>query len=475
MLFVFMCLMAMGIVLIVTEPKSISVRWASTTIFCGASGGLSAVIEDDLMPFCVGDSFLFELAMFGNNLTSFITQYGVPYSFLMFAIVKSFSPSKKNLWLCSILLFIPIILTFLLNPFYPRFIVPYLTGLVWIGPYVLVASLLLIYSYVKEENPFAKRERFWTNVAYIPTILFVVITNNLVRGLGYESVWRFNLWIVMYAAGVFLYAVFRDGFAGVRLLIQKHQMNQSLKAVHIGTAFLHHSLKNDLGIIKLLGHKVDHMASLSGDKELKTDVNIIIDSYERIQFLLDKIQYQTNERELQLTSNSLTDMVENSLQRLKPLSEKREIQVHSVFPEIEFRWMCDQLQIEEAIHNILMNGIDAMPNGGELFVRIYYTSKQARVVIKDTGVGISAKHLNRIIEPFFSTKQNLENNMGLGLTYCYSVLDKHGGSLEFHSQLGEGTTVLMSFPLTKEGSIWSQFTSYWSKTIRGGNEDLPNT
>ncbi|MDQ0416402.1 signal transduction histidine kinase [Croceifilum oryzae] len=474
MLLVFMFLTAMGIVLIVTEPKSISVRWASATIFCGASGGLSAVIEDDIIPI-LGDSFLSGLAMFGNNLTSFLTQYGVPYSFLMFAIVKSFSPAKKNLWACTALLFIPIILTFVLNPFYPRFMVPYLVGLVWIGPYVLVASFLLIYSYMKEENPFAKRERFWTNVAYIPTILFVVITNNLVRGLGFENIWRLNLWIVLYATVVFLYAVFRDGFAGVRLLIQRHQMNQSLKAVHIGTAFLHHSLKNDLGIIKLLGYKVEHMASQSGDKELQTDVNIIIDSYERIQFLLDKIQYQTNERELQLTSNSLTEMVENSLQRLRPLLEKSGVEVHRSLPEAEFRWMCDQLQIEEAINNIIMNGIDAMPSGGELFIRVYYTSKQARVVIKDTGKGIPNKHLHRIVEPFFSTKQNTEHNMGLGLTYCYSVLDKHGGSLEFHSQLGEGTTVLMTFPLTKEGSIWNQFASCWSKTIRGGNEDLPNT
>ncbi|TCP70411.1 sensor histidine kinase [Baia soyae] len=475
MLLVFMFLMAIGIVLIVTEPKSISVRWASATTFCGASGGLSAVIEDDIIPFCEVDSFLYGVAMFGNNLTSFITQYGVPYSFLMFAIVKSFSLTKKNQWAWSVLFFIPIILTFLLNPFYPHFSVPYLAGLVWIGPYVLAASLLLIYSYMKEENPFAKRERFWTNVAYIPTILFVIITNNLIRGLGYENVWRLNMWIVMYAMAVFLYSVFRDGFAGVRLLIQKHQMNQSLKAVHIGTAFLHHSLKNDLGIIKLLGYKVDHMASQSGDKELQTDVKIIIDSYERIQLLLDKIQYQTNERELQLSSNSLTEMVENSLQRLRPLLEKSGITVHRAFPEIESRWMCDQLQIEEAINNILINGIDAMPSGGELFIRIDYTSKQARVVIRDTGIGIPEKHVHRIIEPFFSTKQNLEHNMGLGLTYCYSVLNKHGGSLEFHSQLGEGTTVLMSFPLTKEGSMWNQFASYWSKTIRGGNEDLPNT
>jgi signal transduction histidine kinase/ActR/RegA family two-component response regulator len=107
-------------------------------------------------------------------------------------------------------------------------------------------------------------------------------------------------------------------------------------------------------------------------------------------------------------------------------------------------------EIREALINLLMNAVDAMPNGGTIAftTTVEPAAKQRapriRCEISDTGAGMSEETRRRCLEPFFTTKG--ERGTGLGLAMVYGVLQRHGADLEIESAIGRGTTMRLSFP-----------------------------
>ncbi|MFN4180438.1 MAG: ATP-binding protein, partial [Armatimonadota bacterium] len=105
-------------------------------------------------------------------------------------------------------------------------------------------------------------------------------------------------------------------------------------------------------------------------------------------------------------------------------------------------------EIRQAIVNLIINAVDAMPDGGILTIRTYRREKGGRawavVEVSDTGIGMDEETKSRAIEPFFTTKG--ERGSGLGLSVVHGVVQRHEGFMEIDSELGEGTTVRLWFP-----------------------------
>jgi len=93
-------------------------------------------------------------------------------------------------------------------------------------------------------------------------------------------------------------------------------------------------------------------------------------------------------------------------------------------------------QLTQAFMNIILNGIDAMPNGGKLFIKTENDRKKTFITIKDTGTGIKKEEIKNIFDPFFTTKTN---GTGLGLSLFYRIISEHGGRFEVESKEGDGT------------------------------------
>ncbi|MFC0295991.1 ATP-binding protein [Geobacillus jurassicus] len=103
----------------------------------------------------------------------------------------------------------------------------------------------------------------------------------------------------------------------------------------------------------------------------------------------------------------------------------------------------DQNQIVQVLLNIMKNAIEAMPEGGNLYVRVAEADGKIYVDVADTGVGISKERLQKIGEPFFTLK---EKGMGLGLTTSMKIVQEHKGTMRIESEVGKGTTVHLTFP-----------------------------
>jgi two-component system cell cycle sensor histidine kinase/response regulator CckA len=122
----------------------------------------------------------------------------------------------------------------------------------------------------------------------------------------------------------------------------------------------------------------------------------------------------------------------------------------------------DQGQISQVVHNLLINAIQAMPQGGVVLARAQNVEireepwpplragKYVKVTIADQGVGISKEHLQRVFDPYFTTK---DQGSGLGLATCYSIVAKHGGFITLKSKPGVGTAVHFYLPASRATTV----------------------
>lgn len=114
--------------------------------------------------------------------------------------------------------------------------------------------------------------------------------------------------------------------------------------------------------------------------------------------------------------------------------------------------ICDSAQIEQVLLALIMNAIDAMPRGGNLWVRAAAASSggELELRVRDDGSGIAPEILSQIFEPFLTTKER-GHSVGLGLAISHSIVERHGGRIEVQSEVGRGTTFTVRLPLPSGG------------------------
>ncbi|MBI4730754.1 MAG: hypothetical protein HY781_01245, partial [Chloroflexi bacterium] len=110
----------------------------------------------------------------------------------------------------------------------------------------------------------------------------------------------------------------------------------------------------------------------------------------------------------------------------------------------------DRNQIKQVILNLIHNALHAMPAGGNLYVSTVLCRRDGQdgvfAIVRDTGVGIPPDHVERVFEPFFTTRSR-EGGTGLGLSVSYGIVVDHGGDIEVESKVGEGSTFKIWLPI----------------------------
>ncbi|MDI6807387.1 MAG: hybrid sensor histidine kinase/response regulator [Candidatus Eisenbacteria bacterium] len=110
--------------------------------------------------------------------------------------------------------------------------------------------------------------------------------------------------------------------------------------------------------------------------------------------------------------------------------------------------MGDASELREVLTNMLVNSLDAMPEGGEIEIGTEPKANWVHVFLRDTGLGMSPEEKRRIFDPFFTTKG--VRGTGLGMSVAYGIVGRHGGEILVASELGVGTTVTVRIPVASE-------------------------
>ncbi|WP_199617117.1 sensor histidine kinase [Paenibacillus alkalitolerans] len=468
--FVFTALLTAAIILFIADPRRKSARWLSFTSLCGALGALAALIDNRIYPYVelhyaeLGVTAALYRLQAWSSLASY---YGLPYGFLMFAIhYRGVRLPREWAQVVPALLFVPIGLCLALTPGYTEsYPIAFPVVASWAVPY-FAAGIGLVLS-KREVNRVLRRGHIVTCLAVLPPIAFFMVLNYILQSLGMIGAWRHNTWVVAAGFAVFLYSLFRYGFMGVQLLVQTRRLDSTLRAVTSGTAILNHAIKNDVGKMRLFGAKIQAYAEQTGQKELAEDIKVVLGSSEHIQEMISRVHDKTQEMPLRIEPCSLTRLCEDVLEA--ETAGAAEIAVTKEWSG-ELLVDCDKAQTAEVLTNIVRNAVEAMPEGGRLYVKIYETKRTVSVEIRDTGVGIDRKQISQVLEPFYTTKAGRALNFGLGLAYCYSVMRKHGGTLDLHSEVGRGTAVSLNFPKGKRAKMKAALDRTAGRVLRDGAE-----
>ncbi|MDQ0340570.1 PAS domain S-box-containing protein [Caldalkalibacillus uzonensis] len=241
-------------------------------------------------------------------------------------------------------------------------------------------------------------------------------------------------------------AVLQD-ISQMKLLESRLKQNDKLALIGQITTGIAHEIKNPLAILsgstELLLESAEEAACTEEVKELSLDI------YQVVQRMKDTVNNflsfaKINKRNKELID--IKDVMEEVLHlvRLKLRECRVIVDRHYAHP---FKLIGQRDQLIQAFLNLVLNAIEAMPDGGTLTVSIGTEgvgdhSKEKVVTITDTGAGIPEKDLEWLFDPFFSTK---ESGNGLGLTIARDIISEHNGELTIDSLVGEGTKVQCRF------------------------------
>jgi signal transduction histidine kinase len=226
-------------------------------------------------------------------------------------------------------------------------------------------------------------------------------------------------------------------------LAAQKQLLQADKLSSLGriAAGMAHEIKNPLAAIKGMTQAIDKNIN---DPEFLADLQRVVPKeIDRLDGLVDGMIQLGKPPRLIMAPVRLNELIEHDLKLFEHRCRAHQVTIVKELgqlPEIN----ADPQQLTQVITNLILNAIQAMPNGGKLKLSTSATADAVVLEIADTGRGIPAEKLKDIFEPFFTTR---EEGLGLGLAITYQIIKSHKGEITVESQPGEGTTFQIKLPL----------------------------
>lgn len=191
------------------------------------------------------------------------------------------------------------------------------------------------------------------------------------------------------------------------------------------------------------------MDETPADSPHRADIELVLHEALRARGVVRRLLDFARQGERVRAKCDLNEILQDVLALTKHFIHTSGVQLDASFHK-DLPWvLLDSNQIKQVFLNLVHNAVQAMPTGGSLRIRSEIRSRDGRdwavVGIQDSGIGISAKDMDRIFEPFYTTRGTL-GGTGLGLSVTYGIVTDHGGTIEVESQPGEGSTFTVWLP-----------------------------
>lgn len=219
-------------------------------------------------------------------------------------------------------------------------------------------------------------------------------------------------------------------------------LNRQDKLAAVGqlAAGVAHEIRNPLTSMK--GY-AEFLLEDEVDEQRKEFVEIILDEINRVNNIVEDFMVLAKPKAVDLQEKNIVPIIKNVLSLLEFEARKKKVKMHFEANKDIVQIECDEDRLKQVFLNFVKNGIEAMPNGGDITVKVNVTNDQVQISIQDTGVGIPEEKLKKIGEPFYTTKKN---GNGLGLMVSYKIIESHNGTVYIESELNKGTTFNIVLP-----------------------------
>ncbi|MFZ5831752.1 MAG: cache domain-containing protein [Planctomycetota bacterium] len=228
---------------------------------------------------------------------------------------------------------------------------------------------------------------------------------------------------------------------------QQITRSEQLAAVGRLAAGVAHEINNPLTGVLTFACLLREKPNL--DDQDRADLDLIIHETSRAAEIVKSLLDFARERPPQKEPLSMNEVVRRTLRLIQNQKLMRQIEIREEFAEDLPVIEGDMNQLQQVVLNLSLNACEAMPTGGRLTITTTPHDGGVMVRVADTGTGIRREDLNRIFEPFFSTKP-VGKGTGLGLSVSYGIVQQHGGTIEVDSTPGQGSTFTIVLPPTSE-------------------------
>ncbi len=236
--------------------------------------------------------------------------------------------------------------------------------------------------------------------------------------------------------------LFRD-LTEIRHLQKEIIRSQRLAAVGSLAAGVAHEIRNPLSSIK--GFATYFKERYRDIPEDKQTAEIMITEVERLNRVISQLLEFARPVTLYCRTTSLVALIRHSLKMIENQAQAKGIALMAD-DVTDTELYIDPDKTKQVLLNLFLNAVAAMENGGSLLIKSALVDNRfLKVTISDTGGGIPKEDLNRIFDPYFTTKSS---GTGLGLAIVHKIMEAHNGGIAVESEPGQGTTVTLVFPLT---------------------------
>jgi signal transduction histidine kinase len=227
------------------------------------------------------------------------------------------------------------------------------------------------------------------------------------------------------------------------------ELSRRLAAIGRLTSGVAHEVKNPINAIvvhlEVLRQKLREI-----DPDTRRHMDVIGSEIQRLDRVVQTLVDFTRPVDLRLTDIDLRKLVDDVVALAAPAAEQNKVRVERQTSQDPLNARVDADLVKQAVLNIVINGVQAMPEGGALRIATRREGDGAVIMVRDDGGGIPADVRDKVFNLYFTTKKG---GSGIGLAMAYRVVQLHHGSVEFTSVTGRGTTFYLRFPLVETAAV----------------------
>ncbi|HEV2523057.1 MAG TPA: ATP-binding protein [Candidatus Acidoferrales bacterium] len=224
--------------------------------------------------------------------------------------------------------------------------------------------------------------------------------------------------------------------------LQVSERLANLGRIYPGVA---HEVKNPLNVMRIWLENLKGTLP-AGDALSLQAVRILDKEIDRLDSVVKRFLDFTRPPEMHQEETDLKEILQEILSVQKPQFDKANIKLETHYaPDVPLVQVDKQL-LRQALINLIVNAVEAMPGGGSLTVSLGRRGEMAEIEIRDTGRGIPPEHQKRIFQLFFTTRPG---GSGIGLASAFRTVQLHNGSIDFESEVGRGTTFRIGLPVAR--------------------------
>jgi len=222
------------------------------------------------------------------------------------------------------------------------------------------------------------------------------------------------------------------------------QVSERLAALGRITAGVAHEVKNPLNSMRLWLENLKESLPPEPDSGSQQAVQVLDKEIDRLDAVVKRFLDFTRPMEVRLEATQIADVLKDVVEIAKPQLQKAKIYVAQLLPIDVPEVYVDRALLKQAVLNLVLNAVEAMPSGGQLRLMLSRRGEMAEITVGDTGKGIPLENRQKIFQLFFTTRPG---GSGIGLASTFRIVQLHNGSIDFTSEVGRGTTFRIELPL----------------------------